>query len=338
MADQHPREPKSTLRRVLEAVRRAVRTRELWTPGQRVLLACSGGADSVAALDVLRRLQPSLGHQLVVGHVDHGLWQGSAQAAELVQALCLDRGLTCEVRTLRLDHGADLEARARHARYEALHQIARQHACARIATAHHADDQAETLLLRAARGAGLEALEGIRSHRGDGVVRPLLDVPRAWLQELVQDQRIAHDPSNADPRHSRNRVRLQVLPVLEAALPGASAGLARTAGLLADHGEALQAWLTMALAPRTQEIHGDPAWLRVELEGLPGLRSARQALLRHVAQRLGVEAPSVRAGEQFCAFLTAEASECSVRGLHIERRGGALHFHPTGVARAGRQD
>lgn len=330
--------PATNLRRVLDMVRRAVRTRGLWSPGQRVLLACSGGADSLAALELLRRLQPSLGHQLCVGHVDHGLWPGSAQAGDLVRDLCLEWQVPCRVATLRLEPGPDLEARARHARYEALRGLGDQLSCERIATAHHADDQAETFLLRAARGSGLEALEGIRSHRSDGVVRPLLDVPRAWLAEVVQGRDVARDPSNADLHFSRNRLRHQVLPVLEDALPGASAGLARTAALLAEHGEALRTWVALALEARTRAIPGESHGLQVQVHGLPTSRAVRTALLRHVALRLGVAPPGVRAGEQFCAFLDSTARVCTVRGLQVQKHNEGLHFHRQDVAREAGRD
>lgn len=340
---QHAIQPeiRKTQRKVLAAVRRSVRARQLWQPGDRVLLACSGGADSLVALDLLDRLQPSLGHRIVVGHVDHGLWDGSAGAGQLVAQACQLRGLTFAVRRLDLPPGADLEARAREGRYAALHAIAAEHDCARIATAHHADDQAETLLLRAARGAGLEALSGIRWQRDDGVVRPLLDVPRAWLRILLGDATIAPDPSNADVHFSRNALRLQVLPVLEQALPGASAGLARTAGHLTEHGASLQAWLELALEPRTilhpkQTVPADPnepRHLQIETTGLPGLRSTRLDLLRYAARRLGQAVPGVRAGEQFCALLASPtARTCAVKGLRVEKRCTSLHFYTTETA------
>jgi len=329
----HEPDRRKTQRKVLAAVRRSVRARQLWQPGDRVLLACSGGADSLAALDLLDRLQASLGHRLFVGHIDHGLWQGSARASELVDRACQLRGLAFASQRLDLTHGADLEGRAREGRYAALHALAKKADCARIVTAHHADDQAETLLLRAARGAGLEALAGIRWQREDGVVRPLLDIPRAWLRACLGDEAIAQDPSNADGRFARNALRLQVFPALEQALPGAAAGLARTAEHLMEHGASLQAWLELALEPRTT-LH-DPRHLQIETMGLPTLRSTRLDLLRYAARRLGQPMPGVRAAEQFCALLaTPTATCCAVKGLHVEKHSASLHFYAADVANA----
>ncbi len=341
----HPSEPdwRKIQRKVLAAVRRSVRSRQLWQPGDRVLLACSGGADSLVALDLLDRLQASLGHQLFVGHVDHGLWSGSAQAVELVARACQRRGLAFASVRLDLQPGADLEARARHARYEALHAIAAAHDCARIATAHHADDQAETLLLRAARGAGLEALSGIRAHRHDGVVRPFLEIPRAWLRALLGDEAIAPDPSNADARFSRNALRLQVLPVLEQVLPGAAAGLARTAGHLVEHGAGLEVWRDLVLQPRTTmhadstapAVTGSSQHLQIVMTGLPELASVHSEVLRYAAKQLGLLPPGARAAEQFCAFLASStAATCAVKGLRVEKHSASLHFYLTAVAQA----
>lgn len=334
------RDDKSS-RQVAAAVQRAVRAHDLWQPGQRVLLACSGGADSIAALHVLDRLQPSLGHRLLVGHVDHGLWPGSAAAAVLVATTCAQRGLPFGLRTLRLAPGADLEARARDARYAALHDLAGELRCQRVVTAHHADDQAETLLLRAARGASPDALAAIRRCRDDGagragVVRPFLEVSRAALRTVAAGMPIAEDPSNADPAYSRNALRHQVLPVLEIALPGAAAGLARTAGHLAAQAGVLDVWVNIALSPRSSTA-ADGA-LVVDTTDLARDAATLAMILRFAARRLDVALPSGRATTQFLAAMQAGATSCTVKGLAIEATRSRLRFCVIGVARRGVAD
>jgi len=323
------------VRRCLDAVRRTVRTRQLWAPGARVVLACSGGLDSMAALEILVRLRPSVGHSLAVAHVEHGLWPGNAAAAEHVAAVARAHGLGFAREQLDLPHGADLEHRARTARYAALHRLRHQLDCELLVTAHHADDQAETLLMRLARGCGPQALAGIRSHRDDDVVRPLLGLSRGDLRALAAALSITwvEDASNANPAFLRNRVRRDVLPALEAALPGATAGLARAAANCADSDGVLRAWMTRALRDALAP-DGDGPGLLLRADAIPAERPLLASLLRHICQNLGLDPPSVRALEQFYAFVqTKGESHFAIKGLLVERRALAWRFTPQDVAR-----
>lgn len=323
------------VRPCLDAVRRTVRSRRLWQPGTRLVLACSGGLDSLAALEILARLRPSLGHTLAVAHVEHGLWPGNAAAVEHVAAAAQAHGLDFACERLNLEHGADLEHRARTARYAALHRLRLELGGALLATAHHADDQAETLLMRMARGCGPEALAGIRAHRDDAVVRPLLGLARADLRKLADALGLSwiEDVSNADTAFLRNRLRHDVLPVLEAALPGATAGLARTAAHSADQEGVLQAWMTRALRDAwTLDPAGPSVLLRAD--AVPAEAPLLGSLLQHVCRHFGLAAPSLRAVEQFCAFVATKGdSHCQVRGLLVERQACAWRFTPQDVAR-----
>jgi tRNA(Ile)-lysidine synthase len=313
-------------RRVLDRVRQAVRLHRLWQPGQRVLLACSGGADSMGGLELLRRLRRSLGHQLAVAHVDHGLWPGSGAAAEQVAQHARELGLPVAVRRLALAPGAELEARARTARYTALAEMAQALDCAVVATAHHADDQAETLLLRLARGAGRDALVGIRRRRGDGVVRPLLDLSRDQLRAWAPAARIVDDPSNADVHFARNAVRHAVLPALAEVLPGAIAGLARTAAALAEHDGQLARWRDRTLATRWRDGS-------LDLAGLPLDAADAPEVLRFLAERAGRQAPSQRAMAQFAQLLGQRRGHADFRGFQVRKDGARLQVVASEVAR-----
>jgi tRNA(Ile)-lysidine synthetase-like protein len=192
--------------------------------GAVVLVACSGGADSVALLRLLAAVNRSnyWGWRLVIGHVDHALRADSAGDAAFVAGLGVN--LDLPVATVRLATPPRSEAAARDARYAALARIAEQHECSHIALGHHADDQVETVLLNLLRGTGLRGLGGMARRRRSGahvVVRPLLDVQRAELRRFLQqvDQSWREDESNTAIRFLRNRVRHELLPLLESMQP-----------------------------------------------------------------------------------------------------------------------
>ena len=216
-------------------VRRALSDLE---PGSTVVVACSGGADSLALLAATVFEGRKEGWHVVGATVDHGLQEGSAEHATRVVAqmaeLGADETLTA---TVRVDAGGlGPEAAARRARYAVLEQVADRFTARAVLLGHTRDDQAETVLLGLTRGSGGRSLAGMR-RSFDGFVRPLLDVPRADTVTACQVEGIAfwEDPHNADPGYTRVRVRRTVLPVLEEQLgPGVAETLARTADQLRD--------------------------------------------------------------------------------------------------------
>lgn len=323
-------QPSTALRRTLAAMRREVRDLGLWQPGHKVLAACSGGADSMAMTALLQLLEPSLGHQTVVGHVDHGLQAQSGSWRGQVEEWSQSVGLPFVCRSLQLMGGAQVEARAREARYAALHEMADALGCQFIATAHHADDQAETFLLRASRGAGPDALAGVRRQLGR-LVRPVLSLPRATLLQVAAELALpaVQDPSNADWTMTRNHLRHKVLPALEAAVPGAAAAMARTAALAAEQEQATTTWLELALQDRTQRPK--PGELLVAF--LPPTRVSRATLWRWAASQLGTPAPSVRATEQLeAAALRSGDQQVRIAGLVVSKQGAMWHFVRQDVA------
>jgi len=206
--------------------------------GARVLVAVSGGADSTALLALAAGLASRGRIEVAAGHVDHALRAESGLDRDAAQASAARLGVGVAVRTLALARGSGLPARAREARYLALAEMARDAGCGTVLAAHHADDQAETMLLALARGAGLAGLGGMPSRRTleDGVVlvRPCLRIARAALRAACVDLGLAwrEDPGNARDDSPRGRVRHVVLPALEAVSPGVAERAARTAELL----------------------------------------------------------------------------------------------------------
>ena len=177
-----------------------------------VVVGCSGGADSLALL----ALAVEAGLAPVAVHVDHGLRPGSEREADVVAGAAARLGARFDPRRVNVDAGANLEARARAARYDALAAARVQHGATAVLVAHTADDQAETVLLNLMRGSGSAGLAGMPARRGR-VVRPLLGARRAEVRAECARRRLVPvaDPSNDDLAHRRNWVRHEVLPLLE---------------------------------------------------------------------------------------------------------------------------
>lgn len=194
-------------------------------PGTPLVVAVSGGPDSMALLDVLARLGPRLGLEILAHGVDHGLRPEAARELDLAEAFAATVGVRFDRTRVAVPRGGNLQARARELRWTALASAARDRGAA-IATAHHADDRAETLLMRLLRGAGARGL-GVLPPRATApvspplpeitVVRPLLRARRADILLHVERHAVpfARDPSNEDPRYLRTSVRHAVLPLLE---------------------------------------------------------------------------------------------------------------------------
>jgi tRNA(Ile)-lysidine synthase len=251
-------------------------------PGDLVLAACSGGADSLALAAALAHEAPRLSLRGGAVTVDHGLQAGSAERAGRVAGVLDQLGLDPVHRvsvTVPAGPGrGGPEAAARTARYATLEQVAEQAGAAAVLLGHTRDDQAETVLLGLARGAGGRALAGMHARRGR-FRRPLLGVARATLREACAALSLEpwDDPHNADPAYARARVRHQALPALEEALgPGVAAALARSAAQLSEDCDALDAiaaaetWRIQK--PRVAARPAGPASAPSADRGVPGGR------------------------------------------------------------------
>jgi tRNA(Ile)-lysidine synthase len=239
------------------AVRVAVRQGLVGVPeSSLILVACSGGADSLALAAAAAFVAPRAGLRAGLVSVDHGLQDGSAGRAGEVAAWGTAVGLAPAeaVSVTVAGRPGGPEAAARDARYEALVAAAARLGAGTVLLGHTQDDQAETVLLALARGAGPRGLAGMPARRVvDGVtlLRPLLGVTRAQTRQTCADLGLRpwEDPHNADPAYARARVRAAALPALVDALgPDVVANLARTAALVAQDAAALDALATRALA------------------------------------------------------------------------------------------
>jgi tRNA(Ile)-lysidine synthase len=299
----------------MNTVEQAIAT---FTPGLPLAVALSGGADSSALLLACMRRWPSQVHAL---HVHHGLQAAADDFERHCANLCAQLG--APLRTRRVDarpaNGESPEAAARRARYAALAALAREQGIADIALAHQADDQAETLLIALARGAGLAGLaampalalrEGLRYHR------PLLAVTGAEIRAWLRTQGVTwiEDPSNSDTRFIRNRIRARLLPAVEAAFPHFRSTFARSAAHAAQGQQLLE-----ELAAQDLQTTGQPP----RIAALQMLARARQAnALRYwLATQHGCR-PSAAQLEE----LLGQIACCTTRGhrVHIKIGGGFI--------------
>lgn len=207
--------------------------------GTRLLVACSGGPDSTALLHVLARLARPLGLELYAHGVDHGLRADAQRELALAASLAERLGVPFTTTVVQVAPGSNLQARARAARREALVAVARREGAAFIATGHTADDRAETVLIRLLSGAGprgLAAMPAVAPREGEPTtIRPILEARRADVLLHLQRQHIpfAEDPSNANRRFLRARVRHEILPALAELSPNIVAHLCALSDMLA---------------------------------------------------------------------------------------------------------
>ena len=243
--------------RLLSQVRGTIKQYDMLSPGDRVLVAVSGGPDSVALLGALAKLAPEYPVELMAGHYNHRLRGGESwRDQQCAETVARQLGFECVVgHGTGLEGTANLEARARVRRYAFLTEIADRRHCTKIATGHTLDDQAETVIMRLLRGTGWDGLRGIRPIHASRIIRPLIHCSRMQVLAFLQSCGLpfCEDSSNANRRFLRNRVRHEVIPVLRAINPNVAAHLASAAEIIGGESALLEerarAALDCGLAP-----------------------------------------------------------------------------------------
>jgi tRNA(Ile)-lysidine synthase len=288
--------------------------------GDLVLVACSGGADSLALLAATAFEAPRAGLRAGAVTVDHCWTSDSAERAANVAAIAQQLGADpAAVVPAPAERSEDA---ARRARYAALDAAADRFVASAILLAHSLDDQAETVLLGLARGSGARSLSGMPTRRGK-YRRPLLGIRRDVLRAAAQAEGLTpwEDPANADRAFLRTRIRHDVLPMLETALgPGVAEALARTATLLRSDADALDQWAAEA----------DPGSADVAVDVLAVLPIAvRSRIVRAMALRAGAPATSLGAAhvdaiEQLVSDWHGQGPVALPGGVHAVRRCGRL--------------
>jgi tRNA(Ile)-lysidine synthase len=302
--------------------------------GEAVTVGLSGGVDSIVLLDLVRAASAQLALVVQCLHVNHGLSPNADNWESFCREHCRRLGVRFQaVRVQVAGGGANVEAQARAARYRAF----RDHGSSIVALAHNRDDQAETVLLRLLRGAGVSGLAGMPSARSledaqgasaQRLVRPLLQVSRAEIQAYALDRELCwiDDESNAEERFARNFLRLRVIPQLETRYPAARANLARAAGHLAE-----AAMLLGEIAREDLRSVGREGAILVD--SLAALGQARAAnVLRLFLAQHGEPPPSTAVALEALRQLTAARAdaqpEVRLGSTVLRRYRGTLTAHP----------
>ncbi|MCW3489144.1 tRNA lysidine(34) synthetase TilS [Dethiobacter alkaliphilus] len=296
-----------------ERVLRTIQNNQLFLPGQKVVVAVSGGPDSLMLLHVLGELSAKLGITLHVAHIHHGLRAESDQEAVAVKKMAIGLGLPVSVSRVNVENwrqkaGTSLQAAARQVRYGALERIAHRVGAACIATAHHRDDLVETLLLRLLSGSGLDGLKGFPIQRvlpsGLSVVRPLYDVTREEIEAYCRTYKLKplQDPTNRKVDYLRNRVRLRLLPFLEREFGShVRQSLARAAALLGQDSTLLTEVTSDAFARVCETAGRNSVVLNInKLHALPPALQDR--VVRSALWQSGVKRPGRLHVEQVVAL------------------------------------
>lgn len=303
-----------------------IRNNKLFLSGKTVVVAVSGGPDSMALLHVLSRLALGLKLKPAAVYVDHGLRpKETIHEAELVRSQAQLLQVSCrvgrvDVHALVRQKKLSAEHAARILRYDFLEKIAKELGAAKIVLAHTADDQAEEVLLRLIRGSGRAGLSGMKMIRDNRFVRPFLGTPKSLLLKYLTDKKIPflEDSSNLERVYLRNRVRLDLLPQLERYNPNIRQTLRQTARILGDEedllaGLAEAAWIDVVQS-LPEEKTGQPSGLRLDINRFFNLHRAIQ---RRVVETIFIKMdglPSFKKIEQ--VLYLAESGQ----------GGGMLHF------------
>ena len=311
------------------AVRNAVRAwLEKFEAGDKILVAVSGGADSLALAYALSVESENLAISVVGVTVDHQLQSASSSQAEKVVEQLAKFGLTCAIKKVTVDIKEGLEASARKVRYEAINEMAIQENADAVFLGHTKDDQAETVLLGLARGSGTRSLTGMAEHNGI-YIRPLLEITRIQNEQFCKEVGLDYwnDPHNQDSQFARVRVRNEALPVLEKSIgPGISDALARSAHLLRDDADALDSWAQSEVTHlNLQDLDCS------HLQALP--RAIRTRILRSAIYAAGAPSGSVSADHvsEVEALISAWNGQGALNlpgGVRVERISGRLSLSP----------
>ena len=300
----------------------AARESGLVRAGEPLLVMVSGGGDSVCLLDVAVRL----GAVVSALHVNYGLREDATLDEALVERLCGELGVPLAVERVQLGTEGNLQERARDSRYA----LAERLATGDYAAAHTASDQAETVLYRLAVSPGSRALHGMEPRRGR-LVRPLLRVTREEVRDYLRARGLdwREDPSNADRRFARARVRHDVLDALHELSPSAERTIAETARQLRDEAEVLDAAVTAAM----KELGGGPAIALGALLEQPA--AVRRLVLRKLAERASSDSRALSQREADEILTLDERGTKSLDlggGLRVVAEYGTLRFTRTGEA------
>jgi len=268
---------------IFRSVEAAITEFEMLQAKDSVLVGVSGGPDSVALVHILRELSLSLSLRLGIAHLNHGLrGQEADNDADFVSLLADKHDLPFhikkeDIRSFSEEEKLSLEEAARHARYAFFDEIAQKHGYNKIALGHHADDNAESILMFIIKGTGPAGMAGIAPVREKRIIRPLIRLTRRQIMSYLEAKRLSHvtDSSNLNPDFMRNRIRHHLLPVLQSAY---NPGIIQTLNRFGEIFRSEEEWLGNVLDPIFESVvtHAEKNSVRLSLKGLRGLHEAAQ--------------------------------------------------------------
>ena len=196
-------------------VKNTIEKYNLINENDKVLIGVSGGPDSISLLNILHEL----GYNICTAHINHGIRENADNDEKFVKEFCEKRNIPCFIKKVKLkeiESDMTTEELGRKIRYDFFDEIVKQENCTKIATAHNANDNAETVLMNMIRGTGLSGLKGIDISR-DKIIRPLLEITRSEIEEYCQSENLnpCHDESNDQTIYTRNKIRLELIPYIE---------------------------------------------------------------------------------------------------------------------------
>lgn len=201
---------------MLNKVKNTIKKYNLLNDDDKVLVGVSGGPDSITLLNILHEL----GYNLCVAHINHGIRENADNDEKFVEDFCKQKNIPCFVKKVKLkemdSNGMTLEELGRKIRYDFFYEIFEKEGCTKIATAHNANDNAETVIMNIIRGTGLTGLKGIGPKR-EIIVRPLIEITRKEIEEYCTSKNLnpCHDETNDEAIYTRNKVRLELIPYIE---------------------------------------------------------------------------------------------------------------------------
>lgn len=332
---------------MLNRVRKTIEDHSMLVHGDHLLVAVSGGADSVFLLRILARLADEYCLRLTAAHLNHGLRGAESQRDEaFVRGVCTEMGIDCICKTvdiglLQREKGRSLEDIGREERYRFLDEAAERCGAGKIATGHHREDQAETVLIHLLRGSGTEGLKGILPIRDGRVIRPLLDVGRADIAEFLRRERLPYmtDSSNVNPVFLRNRIRTRLIPELTANYnPRLVKALSHTAAIIRGEDDYLQGVVGRIIAgwgitPNAAEASLPVAALRSLHEALQG-RIIKWLLEAEVPSKNGIDYGHIDAVLALCRKPDSRYRSLDLPfGILVEREGELLRIRKVGGRR-----
>ena len=277
---------------IIRKIRHTISKYSMLRQGDCVVVAVSGGPDSVCLLDSLNELRDELGIQLIVAHFDHGLRSGEDdEETRFVQSMARSLDLPFETKKAGRrvsEAGSSLEEWARNARYRFLEDVKDRLSAQKIALGHNLNDQAETVLMRMLRGSGPSGLSGIPPLRDGKIIRPLIELTRGEIESYLEQKGLCFvtDSSNLETRHLRNRIRLELLPLLREYQPQIVELLGQTAGIMREDEDYLEERAEQWVKEMTVTRASDE--VTIPLSSFTKLPEAlRNRVIRSVLKRIG---------------------------------------------------